>query len=643
MSRRALIALAALAALSAALAGWLGWWSRAEPRGDGAPPGARPCAAPSPTADARPRPVGAAPPLVPARRTPADAPREQATWSAPLELALRDARSGQGLPFVRVSIRQETPFAEERASTDAEGRLRSRQAFAAGALQLAARDELSDEGLGRTAVEHGPAPGEWRVAVGPTFGLAVDASALPPGEHALEARLRERGPLGEGRDWSWRPLAAPAGEPLRWLRYARVEHEPAQGWTARLEVRAQGAPFCGEVPAPATVGVHRLGPLTLCARAGGLRGRVVDTAGAPVDARVVLFGGRPQDPDRGGADADWLDQTTDEAGAFAWDAVEPGVHRLLVSSTLGLIERADVEVAAGQVTVRDFVLAAALPAGDVRGALLSRPGAGEPLALVQLEAADGRALTRVALAGLDLWGDPDGDERSAFAFADLPAGRYRVSVASLDGRRYSPAERLVEVPAGGLEFATEQSLQDTMATFVITVTDAESGARVPSAAMLLRIGDFWLSEIQVIEDGLWREEAPRSEAFELVVCAPGYLPQRLRLDAAVPVGPELELCAQLQPGCGAALLVLDAEDAASAGAEAFGEVFPARGVPGAVVLVAGRAAGSVAPDGLALVAARDPIEDLRVVAPGWIALAVQRFRGHARTPDGIGFVLMARE
>jgi hypothetical protein len=49
------------------------------------------------------------------------------------------------------------------------------------------------------------------------------------------------------------------------------------------------------------------------------------------------------------------------------------------------------------------------------------------------------------------------------------------------------------------------------------------------------------------------------------------------------------------------------------------------------------------PTGWALVEAGAPIESFHVEAPGWTTVAVQRFRGHAETPDGLGFVLMTRE
>jgi hypothetical protein len=61
------------------------------------------------------------------------------------------------------------------------------------------------------------------------------------------------------------------------------------------------------------------------------------------------------------------------------------------------------------------------------------------------------------------------------------------------------------------------------------------------------------------------------------------------------------------------------------------------------VVVRGETAGTVAPDGVALVEAGAPIESFHVEAPGWTTDAVQRFRGHAETPDGLGFVLMTRE
>ena len=171
------------------------------------------------------------------------------------------------------------------------------------------------------------------------------------------------------------------------------------------------------------------------------------------------------------------------------------------------------------------------------------------------------------------------------------------------------------------------------------MTDAGTGAPIVGSAALLRLGSYWIGGGSVEVSGDF--EGPREVDAELVVGAAGYVPARIGVGDYDLVGDTRVYRIGLRRGHGAALVVVDAEDDSVGLEEDFGEAFPARGVPGAQVLVDGHA-HPVGPDGLALIEADAPIESLHVEAPGWELLAVQGFEGHAST-HGLSFVLMVRE
>ena len=374
MSRSSLTFFAALALV---LAGWFTWWSLSRPR---APRAAGLTAAASELGQS-----GIAPTLVtPAAILPEPAPFPEepadplepppsnvavrrpvaaieSPWSAPLDVVVRDARTGEGLPFVRVRARAGPRFTRE--ESDRTGLARLSRAFEAGSLELTLDDDLSIFRLD-TVIPHGPPPGggapppfEWLIDIGPTYGLHVDTRSLPEGEHSIAAVLCETGPGGAFRTWSTRRLSSEQ-EGQRWLRYSNVEHEPAPGWKAVLRLWAPGTFYGGEVSVPATVGLREHLTVEFHASAGGFRGQVTGTEGDPVAAaQVIVLGGRPQG--RGVEEAvssERLDLETDEKGHFEGAAVAPGTHQVIVSSNGRPIVRAEVTISVGEVTERSFVV-----------------------------------------------------------------------------------------------------------------------------------------------------------------------------------------------------------------------------------------------------------------------------------------------
>ena len=408
-------------------------------------------------------------------------------WSAPLDVVVLDARTGLGLPFARVRAKEEKRMAFS-AQVDRTGLARLSRAFGAGSLELTLYDGLT--GLQHeTTVLHGPPPGggtppafEWAIDVGPTYGLTVDTRHLPEGQDSLVALLREVGPGGAIRSWSSQDVSGER-DGLLWLRYPAVEHEPAPGWRAFLHVWAPGTFFSGDVRVPATIGLHEHLTVVLEASAGGFRGRVTDADGRPVEAQVVVLGGSPVRLGFDERDSAWLELETDEEGRFEAAPVAPGKHAVIVRSNQRPIARAEVTIAAGAMAERSFVVGSEVQrtstTGDVRGALVSGPGAGEPFGVLELDSVDGGGVSRVASTAWELFGkDPDGEERSAYEFTGLPRGRYRVRVVALDGRTYAPSEQVVEVPAVGVDFTTAQSLEQATVAYRIEVTDAGTGAPI---------------------------------------------------------------------------------------------------------------------------------------------------------------------
>ena len=106
-------------------------------------------------------------------------------------------------------------------------------------------------------------------------------------------------------------------------------------------------------------------------------------------------------------------------------------------------------------------------------------------------------------------------------------------------------------------------------------------------------------------------------------------------------GPVLDV--QLAPGWGAALLVLDASRVLGYSRSGMDNGVPMRGLEGARIVAGGRTLGISDAHGLALCASDAPIEAFEVLLPGWSRLSVRGFLGHARTPNGLGFVLMIRD
>jgi hypothetical protein len=226
----------------------------------------------------------------------------------------------------------------------------------------------------------------------------------------------------------------------------------------------------------------------------------------------------------------------------------------------------------------------------------------------------------------------------------VPAGRYAVTVFSIDGRRYAPEAQVVTAPTDEVLFTTEEiPTTEEELELEVHVRDRVTGETLEHVARLARVWSFWTSEVETTASGfdsdIWGEPGM---PFEWLVAAPGYVPALVSIAAAERVEDRFILEIGLEPGHGAALIVLDAGRSLG-GVSADDDVLRMPALAGARIVAGGRTLGTTDHHGLALCRSSSPIERFEVELAGWFVLSVQRFLGHARTPDGIGFVWMTRE
>ncbi len=468
-------------------------------------------------------------------------------------------------------------------------------------------------------------------------GLALVALAIslvtrpwpPPSKTArgIEAGPAARAPLPS------RSLAAGASElapPTPGQRAARAEQGPPASPRSERDRAAPGADLPAEGAQTAAPGEEPI--------SGALRGRAVDTAGQPLVGRVIVLGGNTRP-----GNEDWLTGKLADDGSFRFERVAPGVRGLLLGSDSRPLVRGEVEVRAGQWSEYDFVLDPIASVGSIAGRVRT-PGDRPSFAhFVYLQSVDVPGYQRLVFGG-GQFTEPDDPDGAAYRFEELPPGTYRLWVEGLDGRSYAPAEHLVEAPAAGVDFETRELHGTPTARMRLEVVDAVTAKPVEGVALLPRLGSLWVLEYELLSGGSRETSAhPREVELTMLLGAPGYLPRVVSTTEAVPDGEGgLLLLVKLERGHGAGLLVLDTERSAGVGNDSFADALLARGVTGARVLVDGRVCGETREDGVTLVSASAPIESYRVEAPGWVTVAVHRFRNHAHTPDGLGYVLMAR-
>ncbi len=576
-------------------------------------------------------------PPAPAERQAVDS---KAEWSAPVGGRLVDARTGEGL--LRIRVKGQTAGAKDwEALTDEAGRFESPLARPAERLRLSAFDELSGKRIARLRHQHRPpaaaGPAEelhWSIEIGPTFRVRLVGGPGSSGHWRF--RLLERHPGWVDREWKWiEAVAHPASGEL-WARYLEPEHAPESDWTPHLEARTSDDTWRGETRVPATAGLHAV-ELEVQPQAG-IFGKALDDDGRPVAAsiRVLSLGDALVAPETRQA------IETEEDGSYILAPIQAGSVRLLVSSDHRRDQREVVELAPGERRRLDFHLPSIEIAGGISGEIVGPNGGPDPFALVRLESEDGGSTDLAQLAGftLDLFGQAEENGRSPFGFEDLPRGRYRLSLIPLDGRNYSPAAQSASPPIAGVLFSTEEP-KTRMLKVRFRVRDRATGAAIQDYSLMMHIEHLWVRDIVIdVQDSY---DLPSGVELDWVVGAPGYRPGHVSLAQARSEGESTLLEVELERGFGAAFVIVDVDRRMGGKDMDDGEVLPWPVPAGARVLTGGKEIGRSDETGLALCASDGPITDFEVVLPGWAVLSVERFHGHAETPDGIGFVWMARQ
>ncbi len=563
-------------------------------------------------------------------------------WSAPVRGLIVDARTGEGVPHVRVQSRGIFGLGVWQAVTDSDGRFESASPRPKSRQKLVAFDEFSGRQLDARRHAHGPAQEggqdlRWPIEVGPTFRVRLVGQPGP--NVGFKLRLVERGLDGELREWPWLdPVAGQTGDEL-WVRYQRVQHEPHPARVPYLEALAEEAGLGGQAQVRSTLGLQVV-DLTVAPKPG-IQGRVVDQDGRPVEAAVVALHRGPPQPT---GTAKFV-ANTDEEGRFRLEGLQPGRIWLMVATNHRPALHLDIDLAVGERRWLDLVVQRLEIAGSIRGELVGEADEDYPTAFVRLVSEDGGSTDLVEFAGFmldfDIFGKSERTGRSPFVFEDLPAGRYRISLTPLDGRSYFPETLSVEPPCDGVQFNVGPATSEN--DLRLRVRDRVTLEECAEISMLWRVGWMWASEVKAEESGASLGSTPSNIPLTLLIAAPLHRPAVASLASASRSADGDWLEVDLAPGWGMALVLVDAQRTIGNRDMDLADVLPMPVPAGARVLAGGKEIGRSDETGLALCASDGPISDFEVVLPGWAVLSVERFRGHAETPDGIGFVWMARE
>ncbi len=173
---------------------------------------------------------------------------------------------------------------------------------------------------------------------------------------------------------------------------------------------------------------------------GTVRGRVVTTAGAPVEGESVAIG-----QGQGMADAV---QQAGPGGAFEFAGVSPGDYELRSHKTTEAIT-----VAEGGVVQRDLVIAVS---GTIQGTVVDRDG--KPIAHLEL-----LAVSTSDVEGRPVYAGGTSDQRGAFTMRSVPPGEYYLAVALDAFDHTKPHEttlvvRADQVATGRLVIAAKQGI-----------------------------------------------------------------------------------------------------------------------------------------------------------------------------------------
>jgi hypothetical protein len=555
-----------------------------------------------------------------------------------------DARTGQGLPLVLVSLQSPGENPGGGQMTDSDGRFVA-EPWTSNGQFLRAVDRLTGKVLGRRRLDELPAAEVstgvvWPVEVGPT--LILELVGAPDEAPEWRARLLERDGQSEHFAWSWRDLQPLESQGVLAVRYRRLESEDNPAMSHWIQVSDDGEVWKGELRIDDTPGVHTVA-VRVAPVAAAIRGRVVDQDGAGVEAEVaVMYRGRQQDGfggfvlrdgGRSKRYADFADgrTSTDDAGAWRLEGLEPGPARILISPVHRDLENLELDLTVGENPPLEVVVPRSNVAGSIRANFVGSSEKASPQVIVHLDSV-GAGFSSIA-SGPSF----ARQRRTAFEFRDLPAGQYCLRIEAIDGRSYVPETSFVSPPATVEIRALDDSIESQ---YGLVVRDAATGAELLDCGSMIHLSPFWWSEIATSDPVARTAALGESAPVALVVGHEGYRPAFLNLPEgyrrARREGGRIEIPLDLEPGYGLALVVLDGDRSA------FGSSSAERGLAGAHIVSDGRVLATSNELGVALVACDGPFMKYDVVLPGW-SVAQLDFEKPSIGPGGMGFVRMRRE
>ena len=542
---------------------------------------------------------------------------------APVRGRLTDKLTGEPLPYFALEIREASGLAQL-VSTDSGGSFAPAAALASGTIRVRYLDSRSN--ANKTVPEDarerpvdagsegsvGSAPDlELSIACGPTYHLAiVPVDAVPVTQ--LLARLRVANLDARGR-LDPIPLRVGLGEgPLGEAPWVRFPPVPEQFDRAEsIEVESQDGLWSGAAKVHAIRGdVQEPVNLRLEPR-GIVQGKVVEPDGNPVPgANVRLSGttaaGRPL-----GASG-----KTEIDGSFTFPLLVEGSGTLSVRSLRHVPRDATVSVVPGNRTIQDFVLERIGSAGSIRGRVESRTGAFDARVDITLTPLETPALGAPAAGSGEppprqtsavTWSTVEGRRVGAFAFEDLPAGRYELVVRDKGYLRWDPDRAVVPSPSTDAGFLVLDDQPN--ADFVFRVHDADTGAEVRGGEVSMQVRGGSPPWVRLRPDAPVLARFPIDRQFRWRLDVEGY---------------------RTATGDEKAFAIEETKDgrtrriAEVAVLRGWGEVFrvaaKARNRPlaGATVVLDGKEAGTTGNDGLVLVTAPEKPERVDIRYKDWI-------------------------
>jgi hypothetical protein len=547
-----------------------------------------------------------------------------------------DARTGDGLPGIEVTFSRLGDGSAKPRLTDLEGRFVAAP-WSSDHMHLQLEDQLTGKSLGFRTITPESLDSSSKeglvlpVEVGPTLVVRlVDA----PSE-VLHWRMGLR-TSDEGSRWrdlmQWRNARPWGSEGLWMARYRKLEFGEDEDQALTLCVSDPNLEWEGQVEVEGAIGVHTADIHILAV--ARLAGRVIDEDGQSVLASVAAL----RKGERRSAPA----VSTEEDGTWSMKGLVPGPTWLLVRSEGRLPERVQLDVQRGENPAVEIVLPRLKIGGDISGTLIGPADGQPPMGILVLDSVDPRSPSRDAA-----WVGADSAIGSAnhFTFSNVLEGSYELRFQPFDGRTFEPQVLTVSPPAN-VEFETREAqaeLHDV--SYELHLRDALSGEELSSdGARILRndLG-YWSETTSAAFLFSFQRRSLNSTSLAVVVM-PGYKPACARLPA-IPLSrpaPEapLEVQVDLEPGHGAALVVLDGESAWNRRAS---WVKTARGLPGARVVSRGKLIGTTDELGLALCRSDRPIRAVEIELDGWVAVErTDSFRLSSLENDGEAFVYMVR-